>query len=89
MQYKPISEAIGEPDNRHRKPTTVGRLIRRLMLLDAMLSDERIENANEGLVDLNRASWNRVTSWLQGLEGLRRVARPQRETTVTLSRSSR
>ncbi len=41
VQYKPFYEAIGERDNRHRKPTTVGRLIRRLMLLDAVLADER------------------------------------------------
>ena len=26
------------------------------------------------LVDLNRASWNRVTSWLHDLERLRRAA---------------
>jgi hypothetical protein len=41
VQYKPFYEAIGERDNRHRKPAAVGRLIRRLMLLDAVLSDER------------------------------------------------
>ncbi|HQX82527.1 MAG TPA: hypothetical protein PKW63_12265 [Vicinamibacterales bacterium] len=41
VQHKPLYEAIGEPDNRHRKPATVGRLIRRLMLLDAVLSDDR------------------------------------------------
>lgn len=41
VQYRPFYEAIGERDNRHRKPATVGRLIRRLMLLDAVLSDER------------------------------------------------
>lgn len=41
VQYKPFYGAIGERDNRHRKPTTVGHLIRRLMLLDAVLSDER------------------------------------------------
>lgn len=41
VQYTPFYEAIGERDNRHRKPATVGRLIRRLMLLDAVLSDER------------------------------------------------
>ena len=40
LQHKPLYEAIGEPDNRHRKPTTVGRLIRRLMVLDAVLSDD-------------------------------------------------
>lgn len=41
VQYKPFYEAIGGRDNRHRKATTVGRLIRRLMLLDAVLSDDR------------------------------------------------
>lgn len=41
VQHKALYAAIGEPDNRHRKPTTVGRLIRRLMLLDAVLSDSQ------------------------------------------------
>jgi hypothetical protein len=41
VQHKPLYAAIGEADNRQRKPTTVGRLIRRLMLLDAVLSDHQ------------------------------------------------
>ena len=40
VQYKPLYEAIGEPDNRNRKPATLGRFVERLMLLDAVLADE-------------------------------------------------
>src|SRR6185295_4131651 len=39
IHYKPLYSAIGEPDNRHRKPTTLPRAIERLMLLDAVLAD--------------------------------------------------
>jgi hypothetical protein len=39
LHYKPLYEAIGEPDNRHRKPATLGRMIERLMILDAVLAD--------------------------------------------------
>ena len=41
VHFKPLYEAIGEPDNRHRKPATLGRLIARLMVLDAVLADNR------------------------------------------------
>ena len=41
VQFKPLYEAIGEPDNRHRKPATLGRQIARLMVLDAVLADGR------------------------------------------------
>jgi hypothetical protein len=40
VQYKPLYEAIGEPNNRHRKPASLGRMVERLMLLDAVLSDK-------------------------------------------------
>ena len=39
VHHKPLYRAIGEPDNRHRKPTTLPRAIERLMLLDAVLAD--------------------------------------------------
>ena len=41
VQYKPLYEAIGEPNKRHRKPASLGRLVERLMLLDAVLADAR------------------------------------------------
>lgn len=41
VQYKPLYEAIGEPNNRHRKPASLGRLVERLMVLDAVLADTR------------------------------------------------
>src|SRR5262249_37982769 len=39
VQYKPLYEAIGEANNRHRKPASTGRFVERLMLLDAVLGD--------------------------------------------------
>jgi hypothetical protein len=41
VQYKPLYEAIGEPNNRHRKGASLGRFVERLMLLDAVLADHR------------------------------------------------
>jgi hypothetical protein len=41
VQYKPLYQAIGEPDNRNRKPASLGRFVERLMLLDAVLADPR------------------------------------------------
>jgi hypothetical protein len=39
IHHKPLYRAIGEPNNRHRKPTTLPRAIERLMVLDAVLAD--------------------------------------------------
>jgi hypothetical protein len=39
VQYKPLYAAIGEPENRNRKPIAIGRAIERMMLLDAVLAD--------------------------------------------------
>jgi hypothetical protein len=39
VHYKPLWTAIGEPDSRFRKPAATGRMIERLMLLDAVLDD--------------------------------------------------
>jgi hypothetical protein len=39
VTYKPLYASIGEEDNRHRKVTSLGRMVRRLMLLDAVLAD--------------------------------------------------
>jgi hypothetical protein len=39
IHCKPLYKAIGEPDNRHRRPTSLGRAVERLMLLDAVLDD--------------------------------------------------
>lgn len=41
VQYKPLYEAIGEANNRNRKPASTGRFVERLMLLDAVLGDPR------------------------------------------------
>ena len=41
VHFKPLYEAIGEANNRNRRPATMGRMIERLMLLDAVLADRR------------------------------------------------
>jgi hypothetical protein len=41
VQYKPLYEAIGEPNNRNRRPASLGRFAERLMLLDAVIGDRR------------------------------------------------
>lgn len=41
LHYKPLYEAIGEPNNRNRRPATMGRMVERLMVLDAVLADRR------------------------------------------------
>jgi hypothetical protein len=35
VQHKALYEAIGEPNNRNRKPASLGRFVERLMILDA------------------------------------------------------
>lgn len=39
LHFKPLWAAIGEPDSRFRKPASPGRLIERVMLLDAVLDE--------------------------------------------------
>jgi hypothetical protein len=39
VHYKPLWAAIGEPDSRVRKPNAPGRMIERVMVLDAVLDD--------------------------------------------------
>ena len=39
MHHKPLYTAIGQADNRHRKPMVLGRMVERLMVLDAVLAD--------------------------------------------------
>ncbi len=39
LHYKPLYRAIGEPENRHRRPTALPRAVERLMVLDAVLAD--------------------------------------------------
>lgn len=42
LHWKPLYEAIGEGDNRNRKPTTLARAIERLMVLDAVIADRKL-----------------------------------------------
>lgn len=39
IHFKPLYRAIGEPDNRYRRPATLARAVERLMVLDAVLAD--------------------------------------------------
>lgn len=39
IHHKALYRAIGEPDNRFRRPATLGRAVERLMVLDAVLAD--------------------------------------------------
>ena len=42
VQHKALYRAIGEPDNRHRRPTTLARAIERLMILDAVVAERQL-----------------------------------------------
>jgi hypothetical protein len=39
VSHKPLYAAIGQADNRHRKSMAIGRMVERLMALDAVLAD--------------------------------------------------
>jgi len=39
VHHKPLYAAIGQADNRHRKPMVLGRMVERLMVLDGVLAD--------------------------------------------------
>src|SRR6185295_2973788 len=39
VHHKPLYEAIGLPDDRHRKLQSLGRMVQRLMILDGVLGD--------------------------------------------------
>jgi hypothetical protein len=41
IHHKPLYEAIGQTDNRHRRLRTIGRMVERVMILDAVLGDRR------------------------------------------------
>lgn len=41
VHAKTLYRAIGEPNNRHRRPVPLGRAIERLMVLDGVLADRR------------------------------------------------
>jgi hypothetical protein len=43
VQHKPLYAAIGERDNRHRKPVPIPRAIERLVILDGVLADPALE----------------------------------------------
>lgn len=42
VHYRPLYEAIGEPDSRYRKPMSLARAVERLMLLDAVIPERRV-----------------------------------------------
>jgi hypothetical protein len=42
IHFKPLYAAIGEPDNRFRRPMTLARAVERLMVLDAVMADRSV-----------------------------------------------
>jgi RHS repeat-associated protein len=48
VQYKPWYRAIGEPDHPHRRATSVGRAVERLMVLDGVLAERVHDEAGRG-----------------------------------------
>lgn len=43
LHHKPLYEAIGDTNNRHRKPMTLPRAVERLMVLDAVLGARELD----------------------------------------------
>ena len=41
VHHKPLYEAISQPDDRNRRVCTLGRMVERVMILDAVLGDRR------------------------------------------------
>jgi hypothetical protein len=41
LHHKPLYRAIGEPNSRYRRPTSLGRAVERLMVLDGILADQQ------------------------------------------------
>ena len=41
VHHKPLYEAIGNPDDRNRRLHSIGRMVERVMILDAVLGDRR------------------------------------------------
>jgi hypothetical protein len=41
VHHKPLYEAIGQTDNRNRRLRTIGRMVERVMILDAVVGDRR------------------------------------------------
>ena len=41
VHHKPLYEAIGQADNRNRRLRPIGRMVERVMILDAVLGDRR------------------------------------------------
>jgi hypothetical protein len=41
VHHKPLYEAIGQPDDRNRRLHSIGRMVERVMILDAVMSDRR------------------------------------------------
>jgi len=67
VHYKPLWAAIGEPDNRFRKAAAPGRMIERVMLLDAVL-DDRNSTWLGPAIDKRRHFMRRLESRLETRE---------------------
>lgn len=42
VHARPLYRAIGEPENRHRRPVTLSRAVERLIVLDAVVADSQL-----------------------------------------------
>ena len=64
VHHKPLYEAIGQADNRNRRVRTIGRMVERVMILDAVLGDRRCwwlspEADKRRFFGLKRENWLR------------------------------
>jgi hypothetical protein len=64
VHHKPLYEAIGQADNRNRRAHTLGRMVERVMILDAVLDDRRSwwlspEGDKKRFFSLRRENWLR------------------------------
>ena len=62
VHHKPLYEAISQADNRNRRVRTLGRMVERVMILDAVLGDRRCwwlspEADKRRFFGLKRESW--------------------------------
>ena len=68
VHQKPLYEAIGQTDNRNRRLRTLGRMVERVMILDAVLGDRRCwwlspESDKRRFFGLTHESWLRAEDY--------------------------
>ncbi len=68
VHHKPLYEAVGQTDNRHRRLHTLGRMVERVMILDGVLGDRRCwwlssEGDKKRFFSLRRENWLRTEDY--------------------------